>query len=89
MHACMPGSAIHINQNVNVNQPAASLALQKSNKQFNDFVTVTDTSSVTFYKNKIMSFKLKKEIIYLSLHCHHQNDSCIKMGSGESHFSRK
>ena len=26
------------------------------------------------------------EIIYLSLHCHHQNDSCIKMGSGESHF---
>ena len=25
-------------------------------------------------------------IIYLSLHCHHQNDSCIKMGSDESHF---
>ena len=24
--------------------------------------------------------------IYLSLHCHHQNDSCIKMGSDESHF---
>ena len=23
----------------------------------------------------------KREIIYLSLHCHHQNDSCIKMGS--------
>ena len=22
----------------------------------------------------------------LSLHCHHQNDSCIKMGSDESHF---
>ena len=21
----------------------------------------------------------KREIIYLSLHCHHQNDSCIKM----------
>ena len=21
------------------------------------------------------------EYIYLSLHCHHQNDSCIKMGS--------
>ena len=20
----------------------------------------------------------KREIIYLSLHCHHQNDSCIK-----------
>ena len=27
-------------------------------------------------------------IIYLSLHCHHrQNDSCIKMGSDESHFN--
>ena len=28
-----------------------------------------------------------REIIYLSLHCHHQNDSCIKMGSDESHFN--
>ena len=27
------------------------------------------------------------KMIYLSLHCHHQNDSCIKMGSDESHFS--
>ena len=27
------------------------------------------------------------EIIYLSLHCHHQNDSCIKMGSDENHFN--
>ena len=27
----------------------------------------------------------EREIIYLSLHCHHQNDSCIKVGSGESH----
>ena len=26
-------------------------------------------------------------IIYLSLHCHDQNDFCIKMGSDESHFS--
>ena len=25
--------------------------------------------------------------IYLSLHCHHQNDFCIKMGSEESHFN--
>ena len=23
----------------------------------------------------------------LSLHCHHQNVSCIKMGSDESHFN--
>ena len=29
----------------------------------------------------------KREIIYLSLHCHHQNDSCIKMGSDESRFN--
>ena len=29
----------------------------------------------------------KREIIYLSLHCHHQNDSCIKMGSDESHLN--
>ena len=28
----------------------------------------------------------KREIIYLSLHCHHQNDSCIKMGSDQSYF---
>ena len=29
----------------------------------------------------------EREIVYLSLHCHHQNDSCIKMGSDESHFN--
>ena len=29
----------------------------------------------------------EREIIYLSLHCHHQNDSCIKTGSDESHFN--
>ena len=28
----------------------------------------------------------EREIIYLSLLCHHQNDSCIKMGSDERHF---
>ena len=27
----------------------------------------------------------QREIIYLSLHCHHQNDSCIKKSSDESH----
>ena len=27
------------------------------------------------------------EYIYLSLHYHHQNDSCIKIGSNESHFN--
>ena len=29
----------------------------------------------------------KKEIIYLLLHCHHQNDSCIRMGSDESYIN--
>ena len=29
----------------------------------------------------------KSEIIHLSLHCHHRNDSCIKMGSNESRFN--
>ena len=32
--------------------------------------------------------EVEKEIsIYLSLHCHHQNDPCFKMGSEESHFN--
>ena len=25
--------------------------------------------------------------IYIPLHCHHQNDSCIKIGGDESHFN--
>ena len=29
----------------------------------------------------------EREIIYLSLHCHHQNDFCIKVGSDESYFN--
>ena len=28
-----------------------------------------------------------REIIYLSLHCHHHNDYRIKMGTDESHFN--
>ena len=31
--------------------------------------------------------RAEREIIYLSLHCHHQNDSYIKMGSDENHFN--
>ena len=27
------------------------------------------------------------DYIYLSLHCHHQNDSCIMIGSDESHLN--
>ena len=29
----------------------------------------------------------EREIIYLSVHCHHHSDFCIKMGSDESHFN--
>ena len=29
----------------------------------------------------------KREIVYLSLHCHLQNDSCIKMGNDKGHFN--
>ena len=31
----------------------------------------------------------RETIIYIliAIHCHHQNDFCIKMGSDESHFS--
>ena len=31
--------------------------------------------------------KREREIIYLLLHYNHQNDSCIEMGSNESHFN--
>ena len=27
------------------------------------------------------------DYIYLSLHCHHQNDFCIKVSSDENHFN--
>ena len=29
----------------------------------------------------------ERDIIYLSLHCYHQNDFCIMLGSDESHFN--
>ena len=29
----------------------------------------------------------EREIIYPSLHCHHQSDSCTKIGSDERHFN--
>ena len=28
----------------------------------------------------------EREIIYLSLHCHHQNDVCTKVGNDKGHF---
>ena len=29
----------------------------------------------------------ERGIIFLSPHCHHQNDFCIKVGSDECHFN--
>ena len=29
----------------------------------------------------------RERLLYLSLHCHHQNDSCTKIGSDENHFN--
>ena len=29
----------------------------------------------------------EREIMYLSLHCHHQSDFCNKVGSDENHFN--
>ena len=29
----------------------------------------------------------KRETVYQSLHCHHQIDFCIEVGSDESHFN--
>ena len=34
-----------------------------------------------------MELGREREIIYLSLHCHHQYDFCVKVGSDESHFN--
>ena len=35
----------------------------------------------------VMELGGRGRLLYLSLHRHHQNDSCIKMGSDESHFN--
>ena len=34
-----------------------------------------------------MEVEEEEDYINLSLHCHHQNDSFIKVGSDESHFN--
>ena len=37
-------------------------------------------------EKRSMEVGTEGDYIYLSLHCHHQNDTCIKIGSDESHF---
>ena len=44
------------------------------------------STSVTFTET-IRDGEPGRDIIYISLHCHHQNDSSIKMGSDERDFN--
>ena len=46
----------------------------------------TSTSTFTQLLSSVWRWG-KRGIIYLSLHCRSQNDSCIKMGSDERHFN--
>ena len=58
-----------------------------------DFVHhLTSTETIRLIRNgemvgKELRKRGKREIIYLSLHYNHQNDSCIKMDRDESHFN--
>ena len=66
-------------------------ALNTSNKNTDNCgklkCILTKTTTTTKQKNDYCFWRWgKREIMYLSLLCHHQNDFCIKMGSDESHF---
>ena len=58
-------------------------------------MTFMHTFSFSILGPFLLAFCVKPRVfilytIYLSLHCHHQNDSCIKVGcdeSDESHFN--
>jgi len=40
------------------------------------------TETIRLIRDKERGYRgIEKNIIYLLLHCHHQNDFCIKMGS--------
>ena len=47
----------------------------------------TETIRLIYDKEKGVWRWGEREIIFLLLHCHHQNDICIKMGSDESHLA--
>ena len=47
---------------------------------------LTSTETIRFIRDEEKWRLGKREIIYLSLYCHRHNDSCIKMGSDESHL---
>ena len=39
------------------------------------------------FKKQTLQSRGERGRLYLTLHCHHQNDSCIKMGIDESCFN--
>ena len=45
------------------------------------------TETIRLIRDREKGVWREREIIYLLLHCHHQNDFCIKVGSDESHFN--
>ena len=63
------------------------LYVHRNRKAHEDGKPRTATWTFTQFLNSEYGGGGKREIIYLSLHCHHQNYSCIKVGSVESHFN--
>ena len=52
-----------------------------------DFLHFLFEMFVAWIDIQVAVHALLGEITYLSLHCHHNDDSCIKMGSDENHFN--
>ena len=63
------------------------LLLKEFCKLQNPFQSPSPVWHHTFTLHVQMEVGKREIILYLSLHCHHQNDSCIKMGSDERHFN--
>ena len=61
--------------------------LKPIGQKMNMCLTCTETIRLIINRKKGVWRWGEREIIYLSLHCHHRNDSCTKMGSDESHFN--
>ena len=48
---------------------------------------LTSTETITFIRDGERRREGAVIKSYLSLHCHHQNESCIKIGSDESYIN--
>ena len=77
-----PPSTLHCKLGLTLRAPLSGTFLQTW--------CLTSTETIRLIRDGEMGGRVwswgEREIIYLSLHCNHQNDSCIKMGSDESHF---